>query len=155
MALYLWACFVIFEILKPRKIIFQVVLYPFFGLDRLTMKNEYSSHPWLEEFSLVYFYLFFGHGGAKFMKKDTPGVFFGLFLDFLNMKTHWSILPWDRKIIHWRTHMELNHSFFRFVKNMMRDSPKVSYTDHLLFSSSSLKKNRYSLIMLGDWREVD
>jgi hypothetical protein len=36
---------------------------------------------------------------------------------------------------------------FRFVKNMMRDSPKVSYTEHLLSSSISLK-NKEVLIYL-------
>ena len=33
-----------------------------------------------------------------------------------------------------------NHSFFRFVKYMLKDLPKVSYIKHLLSSSSSLKK---------------
>ena len=35
--------------------------------------------------------------------------------------------------------MGLNHSFFSFVKNILRDSRKLSYTDHLLSSSISLK----------------
>ena len=41
-----------------------------------------------------------------------------------------------------------NHSFFRFVKYMMRDSLKVSYIEHLL-SSSSLLKNKGVLIHHG------
>ena len=55
------------------------------------------------------------------------------------MKNHLVYLLWTRKSIHWRTHMGLNHSFFKFVKNMLRDSLKVSYTKHLLSSSISLK----------------
>ena len=35
--------------------------------------------------------------------------------------------------------MSPNHSFGRFIKNMLRDSPKVSHTKHLLSSSISLK----------------
>lgn len=41
-----------------------------------------------------------------------------------------------------------NHSFGRFVKNMLRDSPKVSHIEHLLSSSSSLK-NKEVLIHHG------
>ena len=37
--------------------------------------------------------------------------------------------------------MGLNPSFSRFVKHMLRNSPKVSYIEHLLSSSSALKKN--------------
>jgi hypothetical protein len=32
-----------------------------------------------------------------------------------------------------------NPSFFRFIKHVMRDSSKMSYTEHMLSSSSSLK----------------
>ena len=32
-----------------------------------------------------------------------------------------------------------NPSFSKFIKHMLRDSPKVSYIEHLLSSSSSLK----------------
>jgi hypothetical protein len=38
-----------------------------------------------------------------------------------------------------KTHTGPNPSFFRFVKHMSRDSSKMSYTEHLLSSSSSLK----------------
>jgi hypothetical protein len=55
-------------------------------------------------------------------------------------KDHQVFLLWARKIIHWRTHMGTNPSFFRFVKYVMRDSSKMSYTEHLLSSSISLKK---------------
>lgn len=44
--------------------------------------------------------------------------------------------------------MEPNHSFLRFIKYMMRDSPKVIYIKHLLSSSSSLK-NKGVLIHRG------
>ena len=50
------ACFVFFTLFKKLKVIFYVVVYAFFGLERLTTKNE----------------LF--------------GVLFKLFLDSLNMK---------------------------------------------------------------------
>jgi hypothetical protein len=46
--------------------------------------------------------------------------------------------------------MRLNLSFFRFVKHMMRDSLKMSYTEHFLSSSRSFKKMRYSLLMAGE-----
>jgi hypothetical protein len=48
------------------------------------------------------------------------------------------------------THMGLNPSFFRFVKHVMRDSSKMSYTEHLLPSSSFLKTKRYSPSMVGE-----
>jgi hypothetical protein len=38
-----------------------------------------------------------------------------------------------------RTHTGPNPSFFRFIKHMSRDSSKMSYTEHMLSSSSSLK----------------
>jgi hypothetical protein len=48
-----------------------------------------------------------------------------------------------------------NLSFFRFVKHVMRDSSKMSYTDHFLSSSSSLKKKRYFPFMVREnLREV-
>lgn len=31
---------------------------------------------------------------------------------------------------------------FKFVKNMLKDSPKVNYSEHLLSSSSSLKNKK-------------
>jgi hypothetical protein len=36
--------------------------------------------------------------------------------------------------------MGLNPSFSRFIKNVMRDSSKMSYVENFLSSSSSLKK---------------
>jgi hypothetical protein len=44
--------------------------------------------------------------------------------------------------------MGSNLSFFRFVKNVMRDSSKIIYIDHFLSSSSSLK-NKEVLIVHG------
>jgi hypothetical protein len=38
-----------------------------------------------------------------------------------------------------RTHLRPNPFFFKFIKNMSRDSSNMSYTEHLLSSSSSLK----------------
>ena len=35
-----WVWFVFFKLFKPQKIIFRVVVYPFFGLERLTTKKE-------------------------------------------------------------------------------------------------------------------
>jgi hypothetical protein len=44
--------------------------------------------------------------------------------------------------------MGLNPSFFRFVKHVMRDSSKMSYIEHMLSSSSSLK-NKEVLVVHG------
>lgn len=43
-----------------------------------------------------------------------------------------------------------NHSFHRFIKNMLRDSPKVRHIKNLLSFSSSLKKKGYSPVMVGE-----
>jgi hypothetical protein len=42
-----------------------------------------------------------------------------------------------------------NPSFFRFIKHVMRDSSKMSYTEHLLSSSSSLKNKEVLTIHGG------
>jgi hypothetical protein len=49
----------------------------------------------------------------------------------------------------YKTHMEPNPSFFRFVKHMSRDSSKMRYIDHILSSLSSLK-NKEVLTNYGE-----
>jgi hypothetical protein len=51
--------------------------------------------------------------------------------------------------------MGLNLSFFRFVKNLMRDSLKMSYTEHLLSSSISLKNKEVLIIHVGGGGEFE
>ena len=74
------------------------------------------------------------------LRKENPLEFsFSCFSNSLNMKNTWVYFLWTCKTLHWKTLMGLDPSFFRFVKYMLRDSMKVSYIEHLLSPSSSLK----------------
>lgn len=76
------------------------------------------------------------------MKREPLVVFLSDSSDSLNMKYNWLYLLYTSKTFHRRTYLRPDPSFFRFIKNMMNNSPKVSYTEHLLSSSSSYKKQR-------------
>jgi len=46
--------------------------------------------------------------------------------------------------------MGLNPAFFRFIKHVMNDSMKMSYIEHMLSSSSSLKNKEVIIIHCGE-----